>query len=51
MPMYNLVEYSNIYSKTSVSLLQYYRNEPAIDNNGDIVDFPAIVIHLSLNKK
>ena len=51
MAIYNLVEYINTYSKTSVSLLQYYRNEPAIDNNGDIVDFPAIVIHLSLNKR
>ena len=28
MPMYNLIEYSNNYSKTSGSLWQYYRNEP-----------------------
>ena len=27
VPMYNLVEYSNNYSKTSGSLWQYYRNE------------------------
>ena len=27
MPMYNLLEYSNNYSKTSVSLWQYYRDE------------------------
>ena len=28
MPMYNLIEYCNIYSKTSGSLWQYYRDEP-----------------------
>ena len=28
MPMYNLIEYSNIYSKTSGSLWQYYKDEP-----------------------
>ena len=28
MPMYNLIEYSDIYSKTSRSLLQYYKDEP-----------------------
>ena len=39
MPMYNLIEYSGAYSKTSVSLWQYYRDEPALDN-GNIIDFP-----------
>ena len=28
MPMYNLIEYSDYYSKTSGSLWQYYRDEP-----------------------
>ena len=28
MPMYNLIEYNNNYSKTSGSLYQFYRNEP-----------------------
>ena len=28
MPMYNLIEYSNNYSKTSGSLWQYYRDDP-----------------------
>ena len=28
MPMYNLIECSDNYSKTSGSLWQYYRNEP-----------------------
>ena len=41
MPMYNLIEYSNAYSKTSRGLWQYYRDEPALENNGNIIDFPA----------
>ena len=28
MPMYNLIEYSDNYTKTSGSLWQYYRDEP-----------------------
>ena len=28
MPMYNLIEYSDNYSKTSGSLWQYYKVEP-----------------------
>ena len=28
MPMYNLIEYSNNYSKTSASLWQYYKDDP-----------------------
>ena len=40
MPTYNLIEYSDAYSKTSGSLWQYYRDEPALDNNGNITDFP-----------
>ena len=28
MPMYNLIEYSENYSKTSGSLLQYYKDDP-----------------------
>ena len=41
MPMYNLIEYSDAYSNTSGSLWQYYRDEPALDANGGIIDFPA----------
>ena len=40
MPIYNLIEFSNNYSKTSRSLWQYYRNEPVLGNNGSIVDLP-----------
>ena len=34
MPMYNLIEYSNDYSKNSESLWQYYRHE-STDNIGN----------------
>ena len=37
--MYNLIEYSNNYSKTSEILWQYYRDEPALDNNGTNIGF------------
>ena len=39
MPMYNLIEYSDIYSKTSGSLWQYCKDIPAVDNNNAIVNF------------
>ena len=40
MQMYNLIEYSGIYSKTSGSLCHYYRDEPFL-HDGAIADFPA----------
>ena len=40
MPMYNLMEYSDVHSKISRSW-QYYRYEPALDNNNNTFDFPA----------
>ena len=55
--MYNLIEYSDAHSKTSGSLWQYYRDEPAWDNNGNIIDFLddnniyAYILHSDLNKK
>ena len=39
MPMYNLIEYSDNYSKTSGSLWQYCKEIPAVNNNDEIVDF------------
>ena len=39
MPMYNLMEYSDNYSKTSGSLSQYCKEIPAVYNAGNIVDF------------
>ena len=41
MPMYNLTEYSDNYSKTSGSLWQYCKDIPAVNNAGNIVDFTA----------
>ena len=41
MPMYNFIEYSNNYSKTSGSLWQYCKDIPAVNNAGNIVDFTA----------
>ena len=41
MPMYNLIEYSDNYSKTSGSLWQYYRDEPILNDHGVIADFAA----------
>ena len=39
MPMYNVIEYSDNYSKTSGSLRQYYRDEPPLTNAGISVNF------------
>ena len=39
MPIYNLIEYSDNYSKTSGSLLQYCKDIPAVNNNNEIVEF------------
>ena len=39
MSMYNLIEHSDNFSKTSGSLWQYCKEIPAIDDNGAIVNF------------
>ena len=39
MSMYSLIEYDDNYSKTSGSLWQYCKDIPAVNNNGNIVDF------------
>ena len=39
MPKYNLIWYIDAYPKTSGNLWQYYRDEPALDYNGNIIDF------------
>ena len=53
MPMYNVIEYSDNYSKTLRRSWKYYVDEPFIDNNGSIIDVPdvLIVLHLIINKK
>ena len=42
MPMYNLIKYSNNYSKTSGSLWQYSRDEPVLNDAGTIANFSAV---------
>ena len=39
MPMYNLIEYSDNYAKTTGSLWQYCKNIPARNNNNEITEF------------
>ena len=39
IPMYNLIEYSDNYSKTCGRLWQYCKNIPAVNNNNATVDF------------
>ena len=41
MPEYDLIEYRDSYLNTSGSLWQYYRDEPALNANGEVIDFPA----------
>ena len=40
MSMYNLIEYSDAYLKTSESLWKHYRDKAALAN-GNTIDFPA----------
>ena len=54
MPMYNLIENSDAYSKTSGNFWQYYRDEPALDNNKNLLIFlliKIIVFPSNLKKK
>ena len=41
MPMYNLIEHSDNYSKKSGILWKYHKDEPFLDHNGAIADFCA----------
>ena len=51
MNMYNLIEYSDNYSKTSGSLWQYCKDIPAVDNNNAIVNFTENNLTDSFNFK
>ena len=51
MPMYNLIEYSDNYSKTSGSLWQCCKDIPAVNDNGAIVDFDGANATDSFNFK
>ena len=48
MPMYNLIEYSDNYAKTSGSLWQYFRDEPD-DNLEDSESFKAKITGKTYN--
>ena len=39
--MYNLIEYIDAYSKISRNLRQHCRDEPALNDNNHVIDFPA----------
>ena len=42
MPMYNLIEYSDNYAKTTGSLWQYCKDIPARNNNNEINEFTLV---------
>ena len=49
--MYNLIEYSDNYSKASGSLWQYCKDIPAVDDDGNIVNSNGVNASNSLNFK
>ena len=49
MPMYNFIEYSDVYLKTSEGLWQYYKDEPALDNNDNIIDVKMPLVNFEIN--
>ena len=51
IPMYNSIEYSDNYSRTSGSLWQYCKDIPAVNNNGNIVIFNEANAIDSFNSK
>ena len=51
MPMYNLIEYSDNYEKTTGSLWQYCKDIPALDANDEIVVFTGNNVTDSFNFK
>ena len=51
MPIYNLIEYSDNYSKTSGSLWQYQSKEPALTDAGALDNFSGNSASFKYNKK
>ena len=47
MPMYNLIEYSDNYAKTTGSLWQYYRDEP----NENVTDSESFKYKIKITRK
>ena len=51
MPMYNLIEYSDNYPKTSGSLWKYCKDIPPVNNNNEVVAFTEPNLTNSFNFK
>ena len=51
LPIYNLIEYSNNYSKTSESLWEYYRDGPALTDAGALDNFPGDSVSFKYKQK
>ena len=51
IPMYSLIENTDNYSKTSESLWQYWEDIPAVNNNGETVNFAVNNLTDSFNFK
>ena len=51
MPLYDLREYSDNYSKTSKNLWQYYRDKLCVNDDDNIVDCNAANVNDSFNFK
>ena len=51
MPMYNLIEYSDNYAKTTGSLWQYFKDTPARNDNDEIIVFDVNNVTDSFNFK
>ena len=51
MPMYNFIEYSDHYWKTSGSLWLYCKDIPAVHNDGNITIFNDANVTDSFNSK
>ena len=51
MPMYNLIEYSDNYAKTTGSLWQYCKDIPARNNNNEFIEFTGGNLTDSFNFK
>ena len=49
--MYNLIEYSDNYSKTSGGVWQYYRNEPSLAVDGTPANFPGNSVSFKFKQK
>ena len=49
--MYNFIEYSDSYSKTSQSLWQYYRDDPALTAAATIDGFPGNSVSFKFKEK